>query len=241
MDNQQVINWIREQQRGGYSQGQIYASLIQNGYSADQAREALNYASTPQVNVPQVNQQIQPQTQNFSQQKPRFQQQPAQNIQQSNGKFDSKNIISMVFFTIISFGIYPSVWFSRIMNAFDQNDPSLKTTKELNSLIRYLGIFLILVTVGFVIVSNMNLTPFLESLNLSGDVMVAIQLGILTQVYFFTLFFFLLGIYAISIAVSVMLKKNIESAYSVKISGIGMIFGAFYLQNKINGFNSVKR
>lgn len=228
MANQQITDWIRQQERGGYSQQQIYASLMQNGYSDEQARQALSSANQPQQSVQQSQQ---PQ-----------QSRPVQQVSpQGQASFQTGNIISMSILSLITLGIYVSVWFDRMIRSQDQNDQSLKTTKELNSLIKYLGVFLIIVTVGFIAVSNMNLTSFLENLDLSSDIIVAIQMGLLTQVYIFTLVFFLLGIYAISIAVTMRSKRFIESAYSGTISGIGLAFGALFLQKRINDFNSGKK
>lgn len=241
MANQQIIDWIRQQERGGYSQQQIYASLMQNGYSDEQARQALFSANQSQQSMQQP-QQSQQQQQPRQSQHQSQQPGPVQQVsQQGQASFQTENIISMSIFSLISLGIYVSIWFDRIIKSQDQNDPSLKTTKELNSLIKYLGVFLIIVTVGFIAVSNMNLTSFLENLDLSSDIIVAIQMGLLTQVYIFTLVFFLLGIYAISIAVAMRSKRFIESAYSGTVSGIGLAFGALFLQKRINDFNSGKK
>lgn len=51
MVNQQLVDWIKNEEAQGYTLRQLYNSLIQQGYNPDEVSEAINIASQPNQQV----------------------------------------------------------------------------------------------------------------------------------------------------------------------------------------------
>ncbi|MCK5333908.1 MAG: hypothetical protein KAJ24_05310, partial [Candidatus Aenigmarchaeota archaeon] len=54
MVNQQIINWIKQQDSQGYSSQQLYNYLIQQGYNPNEVNEAIRIVSQPTSQVNQL-------------------------------------------------------------------------------------------------------------------------------------------------------------------------------------------
>ncbi|MFW6450235.1 MAG: DUF4234 domain-containing protein [Nanoarchaeota archaeon] len=100
MLGQQIVNYIQEQEKNGYTAEQIRNVLIQNGYNEQQVDETLNYVHQQ---ASQTNQ-------------------PGQ-----TGGIKKRNIVLVYIFMFITFGIYHIYWLVSTKNEINSLGAKIPT------------------------------------------------------------------------------------------------------------------